>query len=125
MDPERAAQLTSLWAELEPRIARLSSGPAGAEFYQRLLGEYRVASRYAANMIAAGLERYGMQMQAQGLRAMSIDGIAGAAEYVVGVWIESSATARADLLGVCGKSRALINRALAQLASGRPGDLAI
>lgn len=117
----RAAELARDWAQSEPRLARLLSGAAQGEFYRRLRGEYRVAACYGANMLAAGISRYGRQLQVQGLRAMAHDPIAGAAEYIVGVYFEALAPSVPELQVIRQRAWVLINDAIALAGPGGSG----
>ena len=108
-EADRVAQLMSSWQEVEPRVARLANGQSDRAFYRRLLGEYRVAMQYTSGMLADGLRRYGRQLQLEGLRAMTFDPVAGAAEYVIGANIESSALTTKP--SVYERTRALIDHA--------------
>jgi hypothetical protein len=109
---DHAAQLQHDWADVEARIARLVRGPARREFYRRLHGEYRVAMRYSETMCADGLRRYGLQLQMQGLRTLAFDELAGAAEFVIGAYIESRGLTAPELRDVSDRLRAVIDDAV-------------
>lgn len=115
-EDERASRLETDWAGVEATLTRLCREPTEQTFYRRLHGEYRVAARYAENLLGGSLQRYARQLQLEGLRSMGFDAIAGAAEFVVGAWMESMASRRPGM--VRERARALIDQAVARHGKG-------
>lgn len=118
IEPDQTAQLQASWGEVEPTLERLSQGPARAGFYRRLHGEYRVAALYSETSCTAGMQRYATELQIQGLRTMSFDGVTGAAQYVVGAYIESLLLGSSDTREVYDRAAVWINRAITFARTG-------
>lgn len=120
---DHAAQLKASWSEVEPRLERLSQGPTRAGFYRRLHGEYRVAALYSETSCTAGMQRFATELQLEGRRTMTFDGITGAAQYVVGAYIESLLLGTPDTRDVYDRAAVWINRAITFVRTGNPQEV--
>jgi hypothetical protein len=62
------------------------------ELAQAMTATYGEALQYAENMTGSGRQRFGMELQMQGLREVDMDMLAGASHWVVGALLEAQAT---------------------------------
>jgi hypothetical protein len=110
---DRGAKLKEDWARIATIVERLDQGASWMEFYLHLHGRYRVAARYMADMSLEARQRYGMQLQVEGMRGIKMDMIEGAIECIVGTYLESWARSSPDFQDVHALSRRLIHSAIA------------